>query len=135
MKLKVNSHFGVKTLNNGTSVLFYAVEGSFASDAWIESDKRFAEISGETFLAITADDGKKYNIGKRNIRRVSSAELERFLNQASPAFQLQIELIEMKTRGPREYCESVEFREAVPNLLEQGFSAQELKEYYETKYC
>ena len=58
MKLKANSHFGVKTLNNGTSVLFYAVAGSFASDAWIESDERFAEISGETFLAITADDGR-----------------------------------------------------------------------------
>ena len=75
------------------SILFMALGGNFASKAWTESDERFAQIAGTSFQALTADDGKIYNIGKRDIRRLKSdEEFETLLKTAHPAFRIFIKV-------------------------------------------
>lgn len=75
------------------SILFMALGGNFASKAWTESDEAFAQIAGTSFQAVTADDGKVYNIGKYDIRRLKSdEEFETLLKQAHPAFRIFIKV-------------------------------------------
>lgn len=75
------------------SILFMALGGNFASKAWTESDERFAQIAGTSFQACTADDGKIYNIGKYDIRRLKSdEEFEELLKKAHPAFRIFIKI-------------------------------------------
>lgn len=75
------------------SILFMALGGNFASKAWTESDKKFEDTLGTSFQAITADDGKIYNIGRDNIRRLTSdEEFETLLKQAHPAFRIFIKV-------------------------------------------
>lgn len=75
------------------SILFLALGGNFASKAWTESDESFAQIAGTSFQACTADDGKVYNIGKYDIRRLQSdEEFETLLKQAHPAFRIFIKV-------------------------------------------
>lgn len=75
------------------NILFMALGGSFASKAWTESDEAFGQIAGTSFQAVTADDGKVYNIGKYDIRRLKSdEEFETLLKQAHPAFRIFIKI-------------------------------------------
>lgn len=75
------------------NILFKALGGNFASQAWTESDKKFADTLGRSFQAVTADDGKVYNIGRDNIRRLASdEEFETLLKQAHPAFRIFIKV-------------------------------------------
>lgn len=75
------------------NILFMALGGNFASRAWTESDERFEDTLGTSFQAITADDGKIYNIGRDNIRRLTSdEEFETLLKQAHPAFRIIIKI-------------------------------------------
>lgn len=75
------------------SILFMALGGNFASKAWTESDEKFADTLGRSFQAVTADDGKVYNIGRDNIRRLTSnEEFEILLKQAHPAFRIFIKV-------------------------------------------
>lgn len=70
-----------------------ALGGNFASKAWTESDEAFAQIAGTGFQAVTADDGKVYNIGKYDIRRLKSdEEFEALLKDAHPAFRIFIKV-------------------------------------------
>jgi hypothetical protein len=101
IKLKVNIKIGGKMnketyLNYGVykdNTLFMALGGNFASKAWTESDEAFAQIAGTSFQACTADDGKVYNIGKYDIRRLKSdEEFEALLKQAHPAFRIFIKV-------------------------------------------
>jgi len=75
------------------SILFMALGGNFASKAWTESDEKFADTLGRSFQAVTADDGKVYNVGRDNIRRLTSdEEFETLLKQAHPAFRIFIKV-------------------------------------------
>lgn len=75
------------------NILFMALGGNFASRAWTESDEKFEDTLGTSFQAITADDGKIYNIGRDNIRRLTSdEEFEILLKQAHPAFRIFIKV-------------------------------------------
>ena len=70
-----------------------ALGGNFASKAWTESDEKFADTLGRSFQAVTGDDGKVYNIGRDNIRRLTSdEEFEALLKQAHPAFRIFIKV-------------------------------------------
>jgi hypothetical protein len=70
-----------------------ALGGNFASKAWTESDEKFADTLGRSFQAVTADDGKVYNVGRDNIRRLTSdEEFETLLKQAHPAFRIFIKV-------------------------------------------
>jgi hypothetical protein len=78
------------------NTLFMALGGNFASKAWTESDESFAQIAGTSFQACTADDGKVYNIGKYDIRRLKSdEEFETLLKNAHPAFRIFIKVEEL----------------------------------------
>lgn len=75
------------------NILFMALGGNFASRAWAESDEKFEDTLGTSFQAITADDAKIYNIGRDNIRRLTSdEEFETLLKQAHPAFRIFIKV-------------------------------------------
>lgn len=75
------------------SILFMALGGNFASKAWTESDEKFEDTLGTSFQALTGDDGKVYNIGRDNIRRLTSdEEFETLLKQAHPAFRIAIKI-------------------------------------------
>lgn len=111
------------------NTLFMALGGNFASKAWTESDESFAQIAGTSFQACTADDGKVYNIGKYNIRRLKSdEEFETLLKQAHPAFRIFIK-VEALPKTVRKSCKWLEYqsslaavyddiREKYPNELE-----------------
>lgn len=71
------------------TILFKALGGNFASKAWMESDEAFHQIAGTSFQALTSDDGKVYNIGKYDIRRLKSdEEFEELFKAAHPAFRI-----------------------------------------------
>lgn len=75
------------------TILFKALGGNFASRAWMESDEAFHQIAGTSFQALTSDDGKVYNIGKYDIRRLKSdEEFETLLKTAHPAFRIFIKV-------------------------------------------
>jgi len=87
------------------NTLFMALGGNFASKAWTESDEAFMQIAGTSFQACTADDGKVYNIGKYDIRRLKSdEEFETLLKQAHPAFRIFIK-VEALPKTVRKYCD------------------------------
>lgn len=89
MNQKTYLNYGVYKDN----ILFMALDGNFASKAWTESDESFAQIAGTSFQACTADDGKVYNIGKYDIRRLQSdEEFETLLKDAHPAFRIFIKV-------------------------------------------
>lgn len=73
-------------------MLFKAHSG-FAAEAWQKSDKEYSQIAAQSFIAITADDCMRYNIGKYDIRRLESQEeFDKLLEQAHPAFKRLVEL-------------------------------------------
>lgn len=70
-----------------------ALGGNFASKAWTESDEKFADTLGRSFQAVTGDDGKVYNIGRDNIRRLTSdEEFETLFRSSHPAFRIFIKI-------------------------------------------
>jgi hypothetical protein len=48
--------------------------GSFAADAYRESDEAFRRIMGSSFLGLFGDTGEYANAGRSNIRRCESEE-------------------------------------------------------------
>ena len=124
------THFGVLTTNDGKELLFCAQEGSFASSAWRKSDAEYNQIAGQSFLALTSDDGEQYNIGRHNIRRIKDEqELTERLNNSCTAFRLKVRIQQYKTKDRHCYVESHDFIDNVPHLLEK-FSDTELEEYF-----
>ena len=84
-----------------------ALGGNFASKAWTESDEKFADTLGRSFQAVTADDGKVYNIGRDSIRRLTSdEEFETLLKQAHPAFRIfvKVEALPKTIRKDMKWC-------------------------------
>ena len=69
-------HFG---LYNGT--LFYTTGGTFATDSWIANNGECvdANISGNSFEAVLADDGKVYNIGTKDLAPISEDEFNKLI--------------------------------------------------------
>lgn len=89
------------------NILFMALGGNFASKAWTESDEKFADTLGRSFQAVTGDDGKVYNIGRDNIRRLTSdEEFETLLKQAHPAFRIfiKVEALPKTVRKDMNWC-------------------------------
>lgn len=124
--------FGILN-QNGKEILFMAVGGSFASEAWMKSDEEYQRILGQSFSAITADDGKNWNIG-RNIRRCTQEEYSRLFKDSHPAFKLKVELHSLQVKGLSAKLDSIWFLDNVDELLKE-YSAEEIKEYYINKYC
>lgn len=126
----MNTHYAIATLPNGKELLVYATEGSFASDAWIRNDNSFNDIAARSFIAITADDGQEYNVG-RNVRRPTEDEVKNMFETACSLFKLQVELREKPIKkSPKAYSDSVIFFEVLPRLVEE-WSIEEIKDYFD----
>lgn len=73
--------------NNGKENYLVKVTGGyFASDAWMKGDEAFKAVLGHTFGGIFADDGKKSQCDKSNVRRLNSDEEFENLYQSSCLF-------------------------------------------------
>lgn len=128
--------FGVVKMANGNEILFMAVGGSFASEAWMKSDEAFEDTLGQSFSAITADDGKQYNIG-RNVRRVSVEEYNTLIQKAHPAFRVRVEIEAMpyKRGGSLSlHFEYLNALELIPYWIDKGFSVEEIIQYFKEKF-
>lgn len=123
------------------NILFKALGGNFASQAWTESDERFAQIAGTSFQALTADDGKVYNIGKYDIRRLASdEEFERLLKAAHPAFRIFIKVNDLPMTISK-YMKWCMYRDSIAAVYEaccRDFPGEdnelELIKYYTKEY-
>lgn len=117
--------------------LAYVVGGSFAGDAYRKGGMAaMSEIIGTSFLAITADDGKEYNIGKYNVSPVTDEQISELLPKAHPAFRIIVTLDQLKTKDTKSYFRWSEIKSMnwIPYLLEQGYSEDEILEYLENEY-
>ena len=117
--------------------LAYVVGGSFAGDAYRKGGMAaMAEIAGTSFLAITADDGKEYNIGKYNVSPATDEQISKLLPKAHPAFRIIVTLDQLKTKDTKSYIRWSEIKSTnvIPYLLEQGYSEDEILEYLENEY-
>ena len=114
------NHYGKQN-----SILFYAVPGTFASDAWRTGDKTAYEaVLGSKFTAITADDGREYNIGRQSLERISSQkELDELLSKAHPHFVLYLKCDEI-VRGK-------EFRKRLKCILALHYISEILESHPE----
>lgn len=123
------------------NILFMALGGNFASRAWTESDEKFEDTLGTSFQALTADDGRVYNIGRDNIRRlISDEEFETLLKQAHPAFRIAIK-IEALPKTVSKYMKWSMYRDslyAVYNDLKAKYPDEDVEaqlyEYYTKNY-
>lgn len=71
------------------TVLFYTIGGSFASNAWIRSGgKNCGDVLGNKFIAITADDGKEYDLGRDNVSPITEEQLAELFPKAHLAFRI-----------------------------------------------
>ena len=137
-EFKAGRPFGVFTNDKGEDIIIYVVEGTFASDAWLRGESVFS-VSGEKFLAITGDDAKRYNIGKRNVRDLKDdEEMNRLLNKAHECFLPLIELLNTKTRSMSAHIFMTEFVEIFATLCEKfpikvviEYAKDKIKEYEE----
>lgn len=129
--------FGIFTNIKGEEILFMAVDGAFASSAWIESNEAFDNTLGTTFLAITADDGEKYNIGRTSIRRVTKEEFDRLFIVSSPAFKTRvlIDNMSVKCSSPSKYIDYLTLLDNIPYLIGEGYTPEEIVEYVQTTFC
>ena len=117
-------------LYKGTT-LFYTNGGTFASDAWIASNgQNIGNVSGTSFLAITADDGKEYNIGVHNVSPISEDQFEDLFAKAHPALRLIYKFDQMKPRSIVAKMNYTMYRSNVANLMEQGYTEKEIEEYF-----
>lgn len=124
------------------NILFMALGGNFASKAWTESDERFAQVAGTSFQACTADDGKVYNIGKYDIRRLKSdEEFESLWKMAHPAFRVFCTIEQLPKKDTKSYMDWCMYGESVATLygvlcekypLENN--EEQLIKYYTEKY-
>lgn len=119
------------------NILFIALGGNFASKAWAESDESFAQVAGTSFQACTADDGKVYNIGKYDIRRLQSdEEFETLLKAAHPAFRIfvKIEALPKTISKNMKWCMYQDSLYAVYNDLKEKYPDEDVEsqlyEYY-----
>lgn len=116
--------------------LVYTTGGTFAADAWVASGgENFGDVIGRKFKALTADDGKTYNINRMDISPVNEEDLPRLFEQACPAFKLIVE-IESKLKGDihtyidwHGHC-----RDSISYLL-ASYSYEDLREYLLEKFC
>ena len=117
--------------------LAYVVGGSFASDAYRKGGmEAMSEIIGTSFLAVTADDGKEYNIGKFNVSPATDEQIHELLPKAHPAFRIIVTLDQLKTKDVKSYIRWCEIKSmnGIPYMLEQGYSEDEIIEYLENEY-
>lgn len=116
--------------------LFYTTGGSFAAEAWVASGgENCGEVIGRTFKALTADDGKTYNIGRENVSPVNEADLPRLYEQACPAFRLIVEIESKLKKDPRTYVDwHGKWRISINYLLE-SYTYEELREYLLENFC
>ena len=117
--------------------LAYVAGGSFASDAYRKGGmEAMSEIAGTSFLAITADDGKEYNIGKYNVSPATDEKISELLPKACPAFRIIVTLDQLKPkdRKSRFRWSEIKSMNGVPYMLEQGYSENEILEYLENEY-
>ena len=117
--------------------LAYVVGGSFASDAYRKGGmEAMSEIAGTSFLAITADDGKEYNIGKNNVSPATDKQISELFSKAHPAFRIIVNLEQLKPKDTKSYIRWSEIKSmnAIPTLLEQGYSEDEILDYLENEY-
>lgn len=122
--------YGVYTNGKGEEMLFRAMPGTFASDAWLESDEAYLNVAGSRFDAMTADDGKIYNIGRTNIRRVKNlSEVANLTLKACRAFLLADKCYDMPVVN---YAEAVMLQAInfAAVLVENGYSDDAVIEYY-----
>lgn len=123
--------YGVYTNDKGEEILFRAMPGTFASDAWLKSDEAYLDVAGTRFDAMTADDGKIYNIGRTNIRRIKNLlEVAKLTQKACRAFLLADKCYDMPTMN---YAEAVMLQAINFAVIgvESGMSDKEIVEYYE----
>lgn len=116
--------------------LFYTAGGTFAADAWIASGgENCGDVSGYRFDAVTADDGKIYNIGRDNVSPVNEEDLPRLFEQACPVFRLVVEIDSKLKKSVKAYIEwHGTCRDNIGYLLER-YTYAEVREYLLEQFC
>lgn len=91
--------------NNGkTDYLVKANDSHFASEAWMESDEKYYQISGTKFSGLFGDTGKCQTCDKMYIRRLSSNEEYHELYKSSCLmFKQMMKLFEIMERMLHEH--------------------------------
>lgn len=131
-EFKAERPFGVFTNSKGEDIIIYVVGGSFASDAWLRGESVFSVI-GEKFLAITGDDSKEYNVGKRNVRDLKDVDEMRYLlDKTHKCFLPLIELLNIKVRSMHAHIFKIELITTFATLCEK-FPIEEVVEYAKDK--
>lgn len=128
---KIRLKFGKKD-----SYLFYAVSGSFASEAWMKGDKEFGEISGTSFQAVTSDDGGEYNIRKYDVQRIKSfEEFKTLWDNSCDVFKLVVRLYEHKPKfdGPGKYINWIGHIQCV-KLYADKLPIDQIRDYFVEKF-
>ena len=118
------------------SYLFYAVGGSFASEAWMKGDKEFHEIAGTSFQAITSDDGGQYNINKYGVQRINSfEEFKTLWDNSCDVFKFVVNLYEHQPKfvKPSTYIDWLGQIKCVKFYAEK-FSIREICDYFSERY-
>lgn len=73
--------------------MLFKADNGFAAEAWQKSDTEFYDIAAQSFIVTTADDCKRWNIDRYNIRRLKSQEeFDKLLEKAHPAFKRLVDL-------------------------------------------
>lgn len=108
-------------------ILFYTSGGSFAADAWNLNDgMSCGDVSGDSFTAVTADDGHECNIGRRNVYPISKEQFDKLFPTAHPALKLRVELDKLPNKKLSYHMNKI----TIPYLFEQGFSYEAIKDYF-----
>jgi len=121
----------MKTSNYGLykgKTLFYTSGGSFATDMFIKNGD-LNEVSGESFPAILADDGKEYNLNKRDVSHISQEDLDKLLPDAHPVFQIITKLNSMSLNF-KQRMRFLTYKSTFAKVIEdEGFSPDDIIEF------
>ena len=127
------SHFGLYKENT----LFYTSGGTFAADAWIASDgQSCGDVLGTRFDAITADDGKEYNLGRHNVSPVTVEKLIELLPKAHIAFRITLQFERKRPRSISAYQNWIDIKSFgfISKALNDGHSVSDIVEFIENKF-
>lgn len=117
------------------SILFYTTGGSFASDAWIASGgQNTGDVIGNSFMAVTADDGEYYNIEARNVSPITEEQLSELFEKAHPALKL-IYMLDEKVKGVDKWQKWQRDRTFWVQSLLKDYPFEDVKEYLIKEYC
>lgn len=106
--------------NNGKEDHLVKVTGGyFASDAWMKGDEAFKAVLGRTFGGIFADDGKKSQCDKGNVRRLNSdEEFENLYQSSCLFFKVLLKVLELCEAKKATFSDQIDRIQAYQRICE-----------------